>query len=78
MIAGQIVQSLGFTALNISVALLSLAYCPALYYLRDMHDYKPFEGGTGEIGDGGGIAIGNNVSTTRYFYLLEEEKNMQN
>ena len=27
-----------------SVAILSLLYCPALYYLKDMHDYKPYEG----------------------------------
>ena len=26
------------------MAILSLLYAPALYYLKDMHDYKPYEG----------------------------------
>ena len=43
-IAGQIVDKLGFTALNLSVAILSLLYCPMLYYLKDMHDYQAYEG----------------------------------
>ena len=34
VIAGQMVESLGFTALNISVAILSLIYVPMLYYLK--------------------------------------------
>ena len=46
---------MGFTALNISVAILSLAYSPALYYLRDMHEYKPYEDGMD--GSGGGVRI---------------------
>ena len=35
---------MGFTALNLSVAILSLLYCPMLYYLKDMHDYQAYEG----------------------------------
>merc|ERR1712223_156624 len=44
VIAGQIVDKLSFTALNLSVAILSLLYCPMLYYLKDMHDYQAYEG----------------------------------
>ena len=34
VIAGQVVETMGFTALNISVAVLSLIYVPMLYYLK--------------------------------------------
>ena len=34
VIAGHIVEQMGFTALNICVAIISLLYCPALYYLK--------------------------------------------
>ena len=40
---GQIVESLGFVALNLSVAFLSILYVPMLYYLKDMHDYQSYE-----------------------------------
>ena len=40
MIAGHIVEMFGFTALNIIVGLISLAYAPILYFLKDMHSYK--------------------------------------
>ena len=30
----------GFTALNIIVGLISIAYAPILYFLKDMHSYK--------------------------------------
>lgn len=53
VIAGHIVEGMGFTALNICVAVLSIAYVPALYYLRDMHDYKKYDDGLD--GDGGGV-----------------------
>lgn len=43
IVAGKIVENLGFTALNISVALMSLAYVPMLYYLKDMHDYNKYD-----------------------------------
>ena len=43
VIAGQIVEGLGFTVLNIIVAILSIIYSPALYYLRDMHSYNKYD-----------------------------------
>ena len=42
VIAGHIVEMFGFTALNIIVGLVSLAYAPILYFLKDMHSYKVF------------------------------------
>ncbi len=37
VVAGQIVGRLGFEALNVFVGVLSLAYVPALYFLRGVH-----------------------------------------
>ena len=55
VVAGQIVDKLGFTALNMTVAILSLLYCPMLYYLKDMHDYKAYE--SEEEGPGPGVVM---------------------
>ncbi|XP_054918880.1 vesicular acetylcholine transporter isoform X2 [Dermacentor andersoni] len=43
IIAGGIVESIGFTALNIFIAISNLLYCPLLMSLRHIYDYKPFE-----------------------------------
>ncbi|RXG60485.1 Vesicular acetylcholine transporter [Armadillidium vulgare] len=51
MIAGSVVSSIGFVALNIGIALSNLLYCPLLYSLRHVYDYKDFE-------QGGGVAEG--------------------
>ena len=56
IIAGHIVESMGFMALNFSVAILSLAYAPALYYLRDMHDYAKYDENA-DIGGGGAVVM---------------------
>ena len=55
VVAGQIVEHMSFTALNIIVAVLSIAYAPILYFLKDMYDYKNFDE---NLGDGGGVKIG--------------------
>ena len=55
VVAGQIVDKLGFVALNMTVAILSLLYCPMLYYLKDMHDYKAYE--SEEEGPGPGVVM---------------------
>ena len=54
IIAGHIVEGMGFTALNMSVAVLSLAYAPALYYLRGMHTYTNYDEDA-DVGGGGVI-----------------------
>jgi DHA1 family vesicular acetylcholine transporter-like MFS transporter 3 len=71
IIAGKIVQSLGFTWLNVIVALLSLGYAPALYYLRDMHEYKPFEEGA-DFGGGGTFNIGDPPTKEYQTIALQE------
>ena len=52
IIAGHIVESLGFTVLNMSVAALSLAYAPALFFLRGMHTYTNYDEDA-DVGGGG-------------------------
>ena len=54
IIAGHIVEAMGFTALNFSVAILSLAYAPALYFLRGMHTYQNYDEDA-DVGGGGVI-----------------------
>jgi DHA1 family vesicular acetylcholine transporter-like MFS transporter 3 len=43
IIAGGIVEMIGFVALNILIAILNLAYAPVLSYLRNVYDFKPME-----------------------------------
>lgn len=43
IIAGGIVELIGFTALNFMIAISNLAYAPLLGYLRNIYDFKPFE-----------------------------------
>lgn len=76
VVAGNIVGTMGFTALNFFVAFLSLLYSPALYYLRDMHDYNPFEEGA-DVG-GGGVAIGDPPTKEYQTIALQESKPVVN
>jgi DHA1 family vesicular acetylcholine transporter-like MFS transporter 3 len=71
VVAGHIVETMGFTALNISVALLSLAYAPALYFLKDMHAYMPYDE-DGHVGEGGGMVTGD-PSTKEYQTIALQE-----
>lgn len=43
IIAGGIVEAIGFTALNFLIAIVTLGYTPILVMLRTIHDYEPFE-----------------------------------
>lgn len=43
IIAGGIVEAIGFTALNFLIAIVTLGYTPILMMLRAIHDYEPFE-----------------------------------
>lgn len=43
IIAGGIVEAIGFTALNFLIAIVTLGYTPILMMLRSIHDYEPFE-----------------------------------
>lgn len=43
IIAGGVVEAIGFTALNFGIAFSNLLYAPMLMYLRHIYDFKPFE-----------------------------------
>lgn len=43
VIAGGVVEAIGFTALNVGIAFSNLLYAPALIYLRHIYDFKPLE-----------------------------------
>ncbi|KAF6207656.1 hypothetical protein GE061_016103 [Apolygus lucorum] len=43
IIAGGVVEAIGFTALNFGIAFSNLLYAPVLMYLRNIYDFKPFE-----------------------------------
>ncbi|CAH2085922.1 unnamed protein product [Euphydryas editha] len=43
IIAGEVVEMIGFTALNFFIAFSNLLYAPVLMYLRHIYDFKPFE-----------------------------------
>ena len=68
IIAGHIVDELGFTALNMSVAVLSLAYAPALYYLRGFNAYQNYDEDA-DVGGGGVIRY-----NTKSFKTLKIKK----
>lgn len=43
IVAGGIVHSIGFLALNILICISNVLYAPALFYLNKAYAYKPFE-----------------------------------
>ncbi|XP_073817274.1 vesicular acetylcholine transporter [Musca autumnalis] len=43
IIAGGVVEAIGFTALNFLIAFSNLLYVPVLRKLRNIYDFKPFE-----------------------------------
>lgn len=43
IIAGGVVEAIGFTALNFGIAFSNLLYAPVLIYLRHIYDFKPFQ-----------------------------------
>ncbi|XP_059609969.1 vesicular acetylcholine transporter [Phlebotomus argentipes] len=43
IIAGGIVETIGFTALNVLIAFSNLLYAPVLTYLKHIYDFKPFQ-----------------------------------
>ena len=63
---------MGFTALNICVAVLSLAYAPALYYLRGFNTYQNYDEDA-DVGGGGTIRyieIENVIFERRFQYNI--------
>jgi len=54
IIAGGVVDSIGFLALNIGIAVSNLLFCPVLMLLRHIYEYKPFGADGEELAGGGG------------------------
>lgn len=42
IMAGQIVQTIGFMWLNVAIFLSNVLYAPVLFFLRRIYEYKPF------------------------------------
>lgn len=43
IIAGGVVEAIGFTALNFLIAFSNLLYAPVLMYIKNIYDFKPFQ-----------------------------------
>ena len=41
VIAGGVMEKIGFTALNILIALSNLLYIPVMFYLKNIYDFQP-------------------------------------
>ena len=74
VVAGWVVEHWSFTTLNIIVAVLSLAYAPVIYYLKDMHSYKKYE----EPGTEENVLMGDPPTKEYQTYHLQEGKPAQN
>ncbi|XP_023345498.1 vesicular acetylcholine transporter isoform X2 [Eurytemora carolleeae] len=72
--AGHIVETMGFTALNIIVAIISIGYAPIIYYLKDMHDYNKYE----EPGTEENVLMGDPPTKEYQTYNLAEGKPVLN
>jgi len=74
VVAGWIVENWGFVVLNIIVAVLSIAYAPIIYYLKDMHSYNKYE----EPGQEENVLMGDPPTKEYQTYNLQEGKPAQN
>ena len=76
IIAGGVVDSIGFLALNIGIAVSNILFCPVLMLLRHIYEYKPF-GADGEELAGGGTGFGGLRSNIIPLMSDPPEKNYQ-
>lgn len=67
IIAGGVVEAIGFTALNIGIAFSNLLYAPVLYYLRHIYDFKPFQ-------DEANILMQDPPAKEYQTYVLQEQR----
>ncbi|XP_011505484.1 PREDICTED: vesicular acetylcholine transporter [Ceratosolen solmsi marchali] len=67
IIAGGVVEAIGFTALNIGIAFINLLYAPLLMYLRHIYDFKPFQ-------DEANILMQDPPSKEYQTYILQEQR----
>lgn len=71
IIAGGVVEAIGFTALNIGIAITNLLYVPVLYYLRNIYDFKPFQ-------DEANVLMQDPPDKEYQTYVLQEQRPMSN
>ncbi|XP_044018411.1 vesicular acetylcholine transporter isoform X3 [Aphidius gifuensis] len=69
IIAGGVVEAIGFTALNIGIAITNLLYVPVLYYLRNIYDFKPFQ-------DEANVLMQDPPDKEYQTYVLQEQRPM--
>lgn len=67
VIAGGVVDTIGFTALNFLIAFSNLLYAPVLMYLKDIYDFKPFE-------NEANILMGDPPNREYQTYSMQEQK----
>ncbi|CAB0032458.1 unnamed protein product [Trichogramma brassicae] len=67
IIAGGVVEAIGFTALNVFIAISNLAYAPVLMYLRNIYDFKPFQ-------DEANILMQDPPNKEYQTYVLQEQR----
>ncbi len=68
VIAGEIVDVIGFTWLNVLIAFSNLLYAPVLYRLRNIYDFKPFQ-------NEANILMSNPPSKEYQTYMMQERSN---
>ena len=67
IIAGGVVEAIGFTALNVGIAFSNLLYAPVLMYLRHIYDFKPFQ-------DEADVLMQNPPDKEYQTYVLQEQR----
>lgn len=67
IIAGGVVEAIGFTALNVFIAISNLAYAPVLMKLRNIYDFKPFQ-------DEANVLMQDPPSKEYQTYALQEQR----
>lgn len=70
IIAGGVVEAIGFTALNFGIAFSNLLYAPVLYYLRHIYDFKPFQ-------DEANVLMQDPPDKEYQTYVLQEQRPIQ-
>lgn len=70
IIAGGVVEAIGFTALNFGIAFSNLLYAPVLIYLKHIYDFKPFE-------DEANILMADPPNKEYQTYTLQDQKPVQ-
>ena len=71
IIAGGVVDSIGFLALNIGIAVFNLLYCPVLILLRHIYEYKQFDDENSGLVHAAGDSAGSASEKSYQTYALQ-------